>query len=223
MTGVQTCALPISCELAIEARGARDDIRIAGCLSPYGWTYRPEMAPPFDELWPQYAETAAIQARYVDLIICETMGSIDEARSAVTGANTTGKPVWVSWTLMDDDSARLRSGEPLADAIDALAELGPAAMLVNCSMPESLSAAMPVLTASPVPFGAYGNGFSLITDDYQPGHVTTSLGHRHDLDPGAYADFVIDWVDAGATIVGGCCEIGPEHIAELHGRLSTLS
>jgi S-methylmethionine-dependent homocysteine/selenocysteine methylase len=212
-----------ACELAVEARGARDDVRVAGCLSPYGWTYHPELAPPFDELWPQYAETAGLQAPFVDLILCETMGSIDEARAAVTGANTTGRPVWVSWTLHDDDTARLRSGEPLDDAIRVLADLGPAAMLVNCSVPEALTAAMPALERSPVPFGAYANGFTHIVDDYLPGAVTTVLGHRHDLTPSAYADIALGWVEHGATIVGGCCEIGPDHIAELRRRLTEVS
>ena len=34
-----------------------------------------------------------------------------------------------------------------------------------------------------------------------------------------YADFAMGWVEAGATIVGGCCEVGPEHIAVLRDRL----
>jgi len=208
----------LACELATAAR--RDhDVLIAGCLSPYGWTYRPDLAPPFEELWPQYAETAALQAPHVDLILCETMGSLDEARAAVTGASTTGKPVWVSWTLLDDDTARLRSGERLADAVEAMRELEPAAMLVNCSVPESLSAAVATLAAGGVPFGAYANGFAHIVDDYAPGAVTTVLGQRHDLDPVRYADAALEWVEQGATIIGGCCEIGPEHIAELARRL----
>jgi S-methylmethionine-dependent homocysteine/selenocysteine methylase len=213
----------LACELASAARRDRagDDrnVLIAGCLSPYGWTYRPELAPPFDLLWPQYAETAALQAPHVDVMLCETMGSIDEARAAVTGASTTGKPVWVSWTLHDDDSARLRSGEPLPDAVAALRELEPAAMLVNCSVPEALTAAVAELEPGGVPFGAYANGFSHIVDDYEPGSVTTVLGHRHDLDPTTYADVALDWVEHGATIVGGCCEIGPEHITELAHRI----
>jgi len=212
-----------ACQLAVEARGDRSDVQIAGCLSPYGWTYRPELAPPFDELWPQYAETAALQAPFVDLIICETMGSIEEARAAVTGAALTGLPVWVSWTLHDDDHAQLRSGERLGDAIDALTELQPAAMLINCSVPEALTAAMPALGASPVPFGAYANGFTHIVDDYQPGQVTTVLGNRHDLTPAAYADIARGWLDQGATIVGGCCEIGPDHIAALRECLAAVS
>jgi S-methylmethionine-dependent homocysteine/selenocysteine methylase len=213
----------LACKLAVEARGDRGDVRIAGCLSPYGWTYRPELAPPFDELWPQYAESAALQAPHVDLFICETMGSIDEARAAVTGAAVTGKPVWVSWTLHDDDTGRLRSGEALSDAISAVSGLQPAATLVNCSVPEALTAAMPILANSPVAFGAYANGFSEIASDYEQGQVTTMLGRRHDLDPSSYADTACEWIAQGATIVGGCCEIGPQHIAELNKRLTTVS
>lgn len=213
----------VACRLALEARGDRADVRIAGCLSPYGWTYRPELTPPFDELWPQYAETAALQAPYVDLIICETMGSIDEARAAVTGALPTGLPVWVSWTLADDDTARLRSGEPLTDAVAALAALGPDAILVNCSVPEAFTAAMPALASGPSPFGAYANGFTHIADSFAPGSVTTLLDQRHDLGPERYADIAMQWIALGATIVGGCCEIGPGHIAELDRRLSRLS
>lgn len=211
----------LAATLAVEARGDRDDVLIAGCLSPYGWSYHPELAPPFERLWPQYAESAALQAPHVDIIVCETMGSIDEARAAVTGAATTGKPVWVSWSLRDDDSARLRSGETLRDAIVAVTPLEPAAIMLNCSVPEAFTAAMPALATSPTRFGASANGFSHIADEFTPGSVATVLDRRRDLDPVAYADIAMGWVDQGATIVGGCCEIGPEHIAELRRRLDT--
>jgi S-methylmethionine-dependent homocysteine/selenocysteine methylase len=38
---------------------------------------------------------------------------------------------------------------------------------------------------------------------------------RADLDPPRYLRFVQDWLTCGAGIVGGCCGIGPEHIAEI--------
>ena len=41
------------------------------------------------------------------------------------------------------------------------------------------------------------------------------LDIRADLDPAGYAAFAQIWQDAGATIIGGCCGIGPEHIAAL--------
>jgi homocysteine S-methyltransferase len=45
------------------------------------------------------------------------------------------------------------------------------------------------------------------------------LSARRDLDPNAYADFADGWATNGATIIGGCCEVGPAHIAELARRL----
>jgi homocysteine S-methyltransferase len=46
------------------------------------------------------------------------------------------------------------------------------------------------------------------------------LGSREDLGPDAYARHVEGWIAAGARLVGGCCEIGPEHIARLREVLS---
>jgi MFS family permease len=44
---------------------------------------------------------------------------------------------------------------------------------------------------------------------------------RADLDPPRYLKFVQDWRQRGAGIVGGCCGIGPEHIAEIKRALTT--
>jgi S-methylmethionine-dependent homocysteine/selenocysteine methylase len=43
---------------------------------------------------------------------------------------------------------------------------------------------------------------------------------RTDLDASSYSDVVAEWIGAGATIVGGCCDIYPEDIAELATRFS---
>jgi S-methylmethionine-dependent homocysteine/selenocysteine methylase len=209
----------LACELAVTARDDRADVLVAGCLSPYGWSYRPELAPPYDELWPLYAETAALQAPHVDVVLCETMGSIDEARAAVRGARAADRPIWLAWALRADESACLHSGEPLSDALGAIESSPVDAVFVNCSTPEAVTAAIPTLAASGRRFGAYANGFGRIADDFTPGSVATILPPRDDLDPVAYADAVDVWIDAGATVVGGCCEIGPDHIAELSRRL----
>jgi len=47
-----------------------------------------------------------------------------------------------------------------------------------------------------------------------------TLSARHDLDPASYAKFAMHWVEQGANIVGGCCEVGPEHIAAIAERLN---
>ena len=72
---------------------------------------------------PLYREQSEILAPYVDLFICETMSSASEAFSAASAAVATGKPVWVAWTLHEDRSGRLRSGETVTKASAALAEL----------------------------------------------------------------------------------------------------
>ena len=70
------------------------------------------------------------------------------------------------------------------------------------------------------PFGAYANGFTHISDGFlQDAPTVKELTHRHDLMPAKYADFAMGWVEQGATIVGGCCEVGPAHIAELARQL----
>ena len=80
--------------------------------------------------------------------------------------------------------------------------------------PEAVSQAIPILKQSRFAFGAYANGFTAI-DALEPGGVVDVLEARHDLDPEQYAKFAAEWLDAGASIIGGCCEVGPEHIQAL--------
>jgi S-methylmethionine-dependent homocysteine/selenocysteine methylase len=215
-----------ACELAERARDAvGEDVRIAGCLPPLAWSYRPELANDPDEIAPVYAEIAALQAGHVDFFLCETMSHSGQALGAAQGAldGGGGKPVWVAWTLKDDRSCQLRSGESIAEAAARLEGFPIAARLLNCSVPEAITAAMPDLASVSRPlgsaFGAYANGFTGISADYAPGATVKALSGREDLTPEAYADIALGWVDTGATIVGGCCEIGPDHIAALARRL----
>ncbi|RUW67911.1 MULTISPECIES: homocysteine S-methyltransferase family protein [unclassified Mesorhizobium] len=204
-------------ELARQACEQAGDAAVAGCLSPLFGSYAPALTISYQETLDTYRRIVAEQADGVDLFLCETMASADEARAAVTAASESGKPVWVSWTLADHGTPRLRSGETIAAASSALGDLPVAARLVNCCRPEAVSAALPELIALGGPVGAYANGFTSIE---ALKHGTVDVLHaRHDLDPQAYADQAIGWVEAGALIVGGCCEVGPAHIAALRDRL----
>ena len=214
-TPLQTRAL----DLAWRAKDAcGKDVRIAGCLPPLFASYRPDLAPDFDTNLALYRQIVAAQAERVDLLQCETLSSIVEATAACTAAAESGLPVWVGLSVNDDTSQTLRSGEPLADALTALDGLGAEAILLNCSIPEAISKALPQVIAAGLPAGAYANGFTGI-EALQPGGTVDGLQVRQDLTPDAYADFALGWVDAGAQIVGGCCEVGPAHIAEIARRL----
>ena len=193
------------------------DIKIAGSLPPLVGSYVAEVAQDFDTSLASYRRIVEQQADGVDLFICETMASIPEARAAVTAAMETGKPVWNSWTINDDDTATIRSGEPLSKAIDELANSGIDGTLINCSKPEAINSAWSVLSTATGPIGTYANGFTSIAS-LKPGGTVDSLTSRHDLGPEAYADFCQQWIKDGAAIIGGCCEVGPAHIAELKRR-----
>jgi S-methylmethionine-dependent homocysteine/selenocysteine methylase len=205
------------------ARQARDkagrDVRIAGCLPPLFGSYKAELTLSFDETLAIYRRVVAEQRDHVDLILCETMASAEEGLAAATAASESGLPIWVSWTLGESvTAARLRSGETIVEAAAAIAHIRTEARLINCSMPEVITAAMSDLVALGGPVGAYANGFTSVSRLKHGGTVDV-LAAREDLGPHSYADFAMRWVGAGAAIVGGCCEVGPEHIAALKQRL----
>lgn len=209
-------------DLAAAARDAHGSGLVAGALGPLGWSYQPDLAPPGAEAAELYAEIVAIHDPYVDLYILETMSGIDQARGGLMGTAATDKPVWLALSVDDADGLSLRSGEPLADILPLVAEYDPAAVLLNCSRPEAVSLGLPILAQSGRPFGAYANGFASIAESFrQAGATVERLDTRVDLGPTEYADHVDHWIDLGATIVGGCCEVGPAHIAEIARRLGS--
>lgn len=200
----------------------RAGVKVAGSIGPLAATYRPELHPPHTEAVAKYAAFAALLAPDVDFIICETVASLPHARSILEGAMAAGKPVWLSVTVDDEDGNLLRSGEPVSEICAIATGAGVSAVLANCSAPEAMTAAMDALGQSGLPFGAYANGFEQITKDFLADKPTVdALTRRRDLGPKTYADYALGWVDQGATIVGGCCEVGPDHIAELARQLTS--
>jgi S-methylmethionine-dependent homocysteine/selenocysteine methylase len=207
-------------DLAKEARDeAGKDVRIAGCLPPLFGSYKPELTLPFDETLAIYRRVVAEQKDHVDLVLCETIASAEEGLAAATAAAECGLPVWISWTLGDSvDKPRLRSGETIAEAASAIAHIRTEARLINCSMPEVISAAIGDLISLGGVSGAYANGFTSVAKLKHGGTVDV-LSAREDLGPQSYAEFAMGWVEAGAAIVGGCCEVGPGHIEALRDKL----
>ena len=209
----------LACEVAVAARAAHGAGIVAGSLGPLGFSFQPDLAPPSDRAAEVYADLAHIHADFVDVHLLETMGSVDEARGGLMGCAVTGKPVWLALSVDDRDGTKLRSGEPLVDVLPLLAEFSPAAVLINCSLPEAVTAGLPSLRGAGMPIGAYANGFTGIADTFDHiGATVDVLSARTDLGPDRYADFAQEWIDGGATLIGGCCEVGPAHIQTLANR-----
>ena len=209
---------------AVEASGLA--VRVAGSLPPLFGSYRPDLFEPqrVSELL-----TPLVQglAPYVDLWLAETQSAIAEAQAIQAGLPEDGKPFWLSFTLKDedtDDVPRLRSGEPVVEAAEAAAKLGVEVLLFNCSQPEVIGDAIDAARQTferlgvQIKVGAYANAFPP-----QPKEATANDGLdplRDDLDPPGYLHWAADWQARGASHLGGCCGIGPEHIAVLAQRLT---
>ncbi|QHJ10957.1 Homocysteine S-methyltransferase [Paraglaciecola mesophila] len=198
----------------------RDDVAIAGSLPPLVASYHPEVSLSFEDSLDSYRQLVELQSPASDIFICETMSSISEARAACTAAKESGKPVWVAFSVSDSHPEQLRSGESLEEALSALDTLAPEAILLNCSQPEAISACWPLMQASNTQIGAYANGFVSI-DALYPGDTVEALERRNDMSPAQYAAHAMHWVNKGASIIGGCCEIGPPHIKALAAILQS--
>jgi len=183
--------LEIACCLADEARheAGKPDIILAGAMPPLQASYRPDLVGSFEETFPVYERIAGILNRHVDVFVCETLSTVNEAKSAALAASKHDKPIWISWTLQDDKvlellEPKLRSGEPLQDAIDAVLDIpNVAGLMVNCCSTESVDAAMPMLVEAAekkgIKAGAYANSFAakLQTRD-QHGADDSNFGYR---------------------------------------------
>ncbi len=212
----------LACELACQARDEHGSGRVAGGMGPTGRSYRPDLAMEVDEAAEVYAEIAAIQAPFVDLLLLETMASVKQAEGAVRGASVVGLPVWLGLTVDDSNGSVLRSGEPLTDALVMASRYQVDAVLINCSTPEAVTQSMAIMSDRGGRYGAYANGFTKISEAFkQAGATVDELTARQDLSPARYLEFADGWVDSGASIVGGCCEVGPEHIRKLANRFES--
>ncbi|CAK4083639.1 unnamed protein product [Aphanomyces euteiches] len=215
---------------AVQSEWAGGDKKICGSLPPLKESYRHDLVLPADEAIPIYKSIGDALSPYVDVYLAETMSSIDEARSAVTAVQHIGKPVFVSFTLRLDGA--LRSGESVKDAIALLESFNSPekrvveAVLFNCCEPEAITSAFETLAGqdkkTTFRLGAYANALTPVPEGWvMEGHDPQPF--RGDLTPPEYLKHVRKWISLGATIVGGCCAVGPAHIEAMHADLQTLN
>ena len=209
-------------ESADDAQTTQRKIQVAGALPPLDESYRADLVPEDDVARPIYRALANTLAPFVDLFVCETMSCAREAVNAAEAAVAEGggKPVWVSWTLDERPGHGLRSGESIFDAVAKLEHLPIDAFLFNCTSPETITQGLNELAMlTDKPRGAYPNrmhvppGWTLDND--------ISVEVRPDLGVDEFVAFAQTWIADGASIVGGCCGLGPEFIRALTASLQT--
>jgi len=208
-------------EIAAAAREALvvevPNVQIAACLPPLIGSYTTDERS-FSELKDEYEAIVALQAPKADLFLIETIANTKEAKAAVEAALPAGKPVILSFTLSDKMPGKLRAGEPIEEAVNLMADYALEALLFNCSYPETITEGLKKVDNLNLPYGGYANGFTSI-DALKPGGVVNQLSARQDLDEHKYCEEIMQWVESGATVVGGCCEVGPSYIKYISDTL----
>ena len=207
---------------AIQYSGiARSQISKMGCLPPLAASYVAEAAPDYAKARSDYERLIEAQIDFVDGFLVETMSNTIEMMAARDALVAAGKSVRIGLTVKDDGTNRLRSGEPLSKAVEKLSNGPVESVLINCSQPEVITSGFDELRKLGCAYGAYANGFTTIAP-LRPGGTVKELEYRVDLGPDKYAEYVLNWIESGATIVGGCCEISPAHIAQINQTLIDL-
>ena len=201
------------------AQNTNQNVLVAGSLPPAFGSYRADFFQS-ERAFTILNTLYKAQDEYVDVWIGETISNIEESRVMARVLKNSNKPCYYAFTLNDEvsEQATLRSGELVSDAILALLEHNITGILFNCSIPEVIEQAFSDTNAvlakqnKHLDLGVFANGFTPIASDYKANEG--SQGYR-DLSPAEYVAFAKQWHSLGATIIGGCCGIGPEFIAAL--------
>lgn len=208
-----TIAATARAELGSMAAG----VQIAGCLPPLFASYTADKRS-FATLKEEYKQIVAVQDPLVDIFLIETISSIKEARAAVEAAQPSGKAIYLSFTLSDTEAHRLRSGETIGAAMQAMSGYPLGAVMINCSLPETIQEGLQTLKQWHKPFGAYANAFTSVAP-LKPGGTVDQLSGRADMDQQQYAQHAMAWIRQGASLIGGCCEVSPSHIDYLRQQI----
>jgi len=206
---------------AAAAVAARDAVNpgalVAGVIGPVRARYEPDLLPPPPVIETETLEQALVLAPEVDLLLLETLSTGAEAAAMARAALSTGRPVWVAFTFHDTGPLLTRGGETPAQALAALDGLAIEAVLAKCTTATRVGEAVAAFAglAGGRLVGGYAHGFEAMAQPYSGTELTKVADGRFTMTPPGYARFARGWIDSGAAIVGGCCGVGPSHIAAL--------
>lgn len=216
--GIESRAEGLIREAVRRARAARDaagrDVAVAGVMSPLEHPFRPDLAPDADEALEEHRELASLFAgEGVDLVLLESMNTIEEARIAAEAVRATGLPVWVSFVIGPE--GEILSGESLVKGASTLERSGADAVLVNCAPPHDIGSALERLRAAASgPIGAFAHIGKFDPPSWKFEFHPRFTG-THIWPPDRYVELAREWLDTGARILGGCCGTTPDHIRAL--------
>lgn len=201
-------------QLSKKAAGGR--ALVAGDLTMTGKQLKPMGPLEFEELIDVYKEQILyLEEAGADLLVIETMMSLQETRAAAIAAmETTKLPVMATLTFESD--GRTLFGSDAASAAIALSSLHVDAIGANCSTgPDKMCEiirTMREVTALPL-IAKPNAGLPFLNDE----GMTV-----YDMDSDTFAEEMVQVVKSGASILGGCCGTTPEYVEKLVNKTSAL-
>jgi homocysteine S-methyltransferase len=162
---------------------------------------------------PRWQILAGTQA---DIMACETIPSFTEAMAlSKLLENTADRVAWFSFCCRD--FRRISDGTLLADCLAHLDQIEQiTAVGINCTAPRFIpSLVAEARSATQKPILVYPNS----GETYDIEHKRW-LGETDSQD---FAAAALSWCAAGASLIGGCCRTGPEHIRHVRQILLAQS
>lgn len=200
-----------------EADAAGGTALVAGDIGPTGAIMAPTGTLAYDEAVDTFAEQAAgLVAGCVDLIWVETMSDLMEMRAAIEGVRRVAPGIPLITTMTFDTRGHTMMGVSPEQAVTALTAWGADAVGGNCGNgPDELLGVIERMHAAApdaVLVGKSNAGMPELVD----------MQAVYKADPATMAAAAKAMLDAGATIIGGCCGTTPSHIAAM-ARLTTIA
>ena len=208
-------------EIALKAKEKYPHVLIAGGLPPQYLTYEEDTRPD-DEIRQNFYEQAKLLDPYVDFFYFDVLSSVKEFKLVIEAIKTFNKPYLIGAHI--SQGVKLPSGEIISDIISKISHENLLGLILSCVSPENYFNNSKELKNLGIPFGfklnAYvttnpKNGYTSNYNTCKTGNPNEFLGQRKDLTPEKMGIFVKKFKEAGATILGGCCETNPEHIKQM--------
>ena len=193
------------------------NVLVAGGLPPQNLTYEADNRSD-DQIINNFNEQAKLLNPYIDFFYFDVWSSIKEFKCGIQAIEEFKKPYLIGIHI--SEGTNLPSGEKISEIKNIINDkvLG---VILSCVSPENYEANLSEIKNLGLPFGFKLNGFVTTkpnpsyTENYlksKTGNPIEVLGKREDLTPENMARIVKKFKDAGATILGGCCETRPSHI-----------
>ena len=190
---------------------------VAGSIGPSGELFEPMGSLTYAAAVDGFAaQVAGLAAGGVDVLWIETMSDLNEVRAAVEGARRAAPDLPIVATMTFDTRGFTMMGVSPAQAIEALGELGLAAVGGNCGNgPAEIEAVIYGMreVRSDIPLIAKSNAGMPEIVDGQAVYSGT---------PNVMADYARRVRAFGATIVGACCGSTPAHVRAMSEALHDM-